>query len=537
MSHRKRLEDQLSAGKNKGSINQAFDVDVNHLHENLDLNDRSDAQLDRLVNDLGQVRVSAKKGHFDADDEEDEKYKGKKVSRSELFGNNSSRRNKKDKDLIEEEDEEEEEGMEDDDDDEEPEHDVKKSSKNKKASQKKTNTSEKIDTKNLGDVNIDDILEDLNKQDEEVFKDVQKDTKEIEKAMAVKNQEKLWEGLLEGRVSMQNAFKLANQLPKTQVFEHYRKDAPQVSDLIAGIQVELVDLIDLMNDISGESGNKSAMAKNSSSTTWSSSRSRVKEAQKYLNKLKINRNAFVQDYEFDAEAIWNDLDTHFLSNHSRLEDTINTFSQRFNLMSTNTLKGKFANIFQTPVQQAQKVMDDYPRLLHRTQLRDKDSKRLGAINDDKDSEFDKEIYNDTDFYSQLYKELMISSAAQTKQDETGLLVGNTQAYLKERLLRARVAKPDVDRRASKARKLRYEVHAKLMNFMTPQDNLSLIPGRDELIKNMFGMRNKNQDDTVQKQAEQSKATKASSLKKKTKKNQIKNGNQDEEAQEEEIQLF
>jgi hypothetical protein len=37
-------------------------------------------------------------------------------------------------------------------------------------------------------------------------------------------------------------------------------------------------------------------------------------------------------------------------------------------------------------------------------------------------------------------------------------------------------KKQVDRKASKHRKIRYVVHEKIVNFMTPQDNLQIIGG-------------------------------------------------------------
>jgi len=46
-------------------------------------------------------------------------------------------------------------------------------------------------------------------------------------------------------------------------------------------------------------------------------------------------------------------------------------------------------------------------------------------------------------------------------------------------------KRQVDTKASKGRKLRYDVHAKLVNFM-PAVGLSLPPVADELFANLFG---------------------------------------------------
>jgi hypothetical protein len=44
----------------------------------------------------------------------------------------------------------------------------------------------------------------------------------------------------------------------------------------------------------------------------------------------------------------------------------------------------------------------------------------------------------------------------------------------------------IDRKATKGRKIKYVVHDKLLNFMVPQDNVSLIEGKDHIINNLFG---------------------------------------------------
>ena len=48
-------------------------------------------------------------------------------------------------------------------------------------------------------------------------------------------------------------------------------------------------------------------------------------------------------------------------------------------------------------------------------------------------------------------------------------------------------KKEVDRKASKNRKIRYVVHDKLVNFMTPADNFSTIfEGKDSILSSLFG---------------------------------------------------
>ena len=43
----------------------------------------------------------------------------------------------------------------------------------------------------------------------------------------------------------------------------------------------------------------------------------------------------------------------------------------------------------------------------------------------------------------------------------------------------------VDRRASKARKLRFDVHQKIVNFMCPLTNSQIMEGRNFIVENLF----------------------------------------------------
>ena len=48
------------------------------------------------------------------------------------------------------------------------------------------------------------------------------------------------------------------------------------------------------------------------------------------------------------------------------------------------------------------------------------------------------------------------------------------------------AKKEVDRKATKGRKIKYVVHEKLKGFMVPDENTSLLENSEELLKRLFG---------------------------------------------------
>jgi len=64
----------------------------------------------------------------------------------------------------------------------------------------------------------------------------------------------------------------------------------------------------------------------------------------------------------------------------------------------------------------------------------------------------------------------------------------TRKFLKQKEQRNEGDKKEVDRKASKNRKIRYTVHDKIVNFMVPEESEREIPGRDEIVRNLLGRR-------------------------------------------------
>ena len=61
-------------------------------------------------------------------------------------------------------------------------------------------------------------------------------------------------------------------------------------------------------------------------------------------------------------------------------------------------------------------------------------------------------------------------------------------------LSAAQKKKEIDRRATKGRKIKYIVHDKLQNFMTPLDSSTFtLDGKDSILKNLFGHRSQQEE--------------------------------------------
>ncbi|KAL6560483.1 hypothetical protein OROGR_004042 [Orobanche gracilis] len=89
---------------------------------------------------------------------------------------------------------------------------------------------------------------------------------------------------------------------------------------------------------------------------------------------------------------------------------------------------------------------------------------------------DPELLDDSDFYQQLLKEFFETIDPSSSE---------TAFYALKRLQTKK--RKIVDRRASKSRKIRYNVHEKIVNFMAPRP-ADLPPMASKLFENLFGLK-------------------------------------------------
>ena len=111
------------------------------------------------------------------------------------------------------------------------------------------------------------------------------------------------------------------------------------------------------------------------------------------------------------------------------------------------------------------------------------------------------MYNDWDFYQVLLGDFLqdnededaYSDAGSQDSEKEKHYLGNADLNLTRKALAKKnamkpVPKKQVDRRASKNRKIKYVVHDKILNFLPSRENLSLMEGRAAVVSNLFGKR-------------------------------------------------
>lgn len=95
-----------------------------------------------------------------------------------------------------------------------------------------------------------------------------------------------------------------------------------------------------------------------------------------------------------------------------------------------------------------------------------------------------DIFDDSDFYHQLLREL-IEYKSNTGDNQSEL----AQKFMELQNVRSKMKKR-VETRASKGRKIRYNVHNKLVNFMPPKDTTEMTEeAKTELFNSLFGRAN------------------------------------------------
>ncbi|KAK1524343.1 TRAUB domain-containing protein [Colletotrichum costaricense] len=98
---------------------------------------------------------------------------------------------------------------------------------------------------------------------------------------------------------------------------------------------------------------------------------------------------------------------------------------------------------------------------------------------------DPDIYDDADFYQLLLKELVEQRTA----DNGGAGASGAQPTVRWAAMKEAKTKKHVDRRASKGRKMRFNVHEKLQNFMAPEDRRAWEQDAvDRLFGTLFGQK-------------------------------------------------
>ena len=149
---------------------------------------------------------------------------------------------------------------------------------------------------------------------------------------------------------------------------------------------------------------------------------------------------------------------------------------------------------QPPTAQIQAIVSDKKRLLKRTQLKRSEYEIIGKKRkntedsdqeeddqvDSKDKNYDCEIFDDDDFYHQLLRELI---ANKTSEGSDSLAI--SKKLLEIQKMRSNMKKK-YDSKGNRGRKIKFETHKELVNFMAPIPSFEFTDeAKDELFTSLF----------------------------------------------------
>ncbi|XP_014205197.1 protein AATF [Copidosoma floridanum] len=342
---------------------------------------------------------------------------------------------------------------------------------------------------------------------------------EIEKGNAVKKQLQLWENLLEVRIKFQKCLVDSNKFPQHDVYSEYSKNNQFTKDnkiLSSKLSNLLSNLLDLQSKLLNQyPETKSILSKNERSKA---------EKTKPNNEIDSMDEEIPSDFEDGeneskkgSESESDDTDDEALSdkeedeeveaeppkkkikfhrfegiiakNHKTYKEYRNSVIQKWNdkvRIATGAVS-KGSN--QSALQQIEFVLANKDKLKKKTQLKRSEYDIVGKTacvqeNDDgrRVQEYDSEIFDDDDFYHQLLKELIEFKSIDI-QDPLKL----SQQWVQLQNMRSKM-KRKIDTKATKGRRLRYNVHQKLVNFMAPitVNDTWTNHAKNELYSSLFG---------------------------------------------------
>ncbi|CAL8462818.1 g2352 [Coccomyxa elongata] len=306
--------------------------------------------------------------------------------------------------------------------------------------------------------------------------------RERAKGLAVRNQRALWERMLELRILLQGCLQASNRLVRPHMHAAACATAPELRSGLRGLSdgaaATLDSLLDLHDALLGRVPDRSdgALVQPSAAANGAGK--------------KRSRDAVAQDDSL-LGVKWARINAAYGRFAPYRDASMDRWHRKTMLMTgTGAMRNNLRALNQSLSSQVAALVKDSGPAVQRTQLMKALVKPLmghaslqaaqGDEAEDEENleevvldERDAETFDDGEFYQQLLKEFLESSGA-----DTTAINASVQGSKKKR--------KNVDRRASKGRKLRYQVMDKLVHFMAPVQRSEPPALAAQLFANLFG---------------------------------------------------
>uniref|UniRef100_A0A8D8EX22 Protein Aatf n=1 Tax=Culex pipiens TaxID=7175 RepID=A0A8D8EX22_CULPI len=295
----------------------------------------------------------------------------------------------------------------------------------------------------------------------------------VQKGTCVQNQLKMWERLLEMRIKMQGCLVTANALPHEDKFKSFSKNEQfkeASQKVVQTVESTLKNLLELQTTLVASFPETKELAKPGAKRrlkdqkSSGSKHSRLSEYESLLadsfTTYKPYRNDVIQKWHDRTKASSGTKNIHqSLSVVKKIENALLTKDEL--IRKTQLFRGGY-ELFEKPAPSSASAAKE-------------------GVSAEPESTYDGEIFDDSDFYHALLRELI---EYKSNTAENPAQIGAKLAELQK--LRSKMKK-QVDTRASKGRKIRYVVHKKLVNFTAPEpSNAWTDDAKNELFMSLFG---------------------------------------------------
>ncbi|XP_068084231.1 protein AATF [Anabrus simplex] len=346
---------------------------------------------------------------------------------------------------------------------------------------------------------------------------------EIEKGNCVRNQLCIWDNLLECRIQLQKCLVAANRMPHYEVFGKFVAEGG--SDFTSNLEqckMNTKTLLDKLSSLretllASYPETKSIVKSKLSNTKMSSCNAMDEEI---LSDTDAEEDEVENVMEMPQKGQKRKLEEYenlLDSQHKEFLEFRNANIQKWNdktrVAGGNISSRNFATFEQSTLKQIEQILSNRQRLIQRTRLKRNVYDILGQdlqqpnkpqesvlgdseINlehlklEDKSKEFNSEIFDDSDFYHQLLRELI-----ERKSSDVTDPVQLGRQWIEIQKLRSKM-KRKIDVKATKGRRLRYTVHPKLVNFMAPISKCTWNEeAKSELFSSLFGNSNKGNSES------------------------------------------
>ncbi|KAL2719742.1 protein AATF [Vespula maculifrons] len=338
---------------------------------------------------------------------------------------------------------------------------------------------------------------------------------EIEKGQCIQSQLRLWESLLEMRIKLQKCLTNSNQMPQYDIHKSFRNDMDfmkRTNEAKSKLTLLLDNMLNLQTTLwkqFPETKSISIYGKKRERDEYNDKDESTEdpmdeeipsdtddEEEKEANEEECDKNAEDSDETNieNNECVpkkkfkFADYEKILAKRHKSYVNYRNSIISKWN-DKTRVTTGKLnKGISQTTLKQIEFALSDKVKLHKRTQLKRSEyvtvGKSLPVSNEDdrRVQEYDPEIYDDDDFYHQLLRDLI-----EYKSSDITDPIQLSKQWIQLQNMRSKM-KRKIDTRATKGRKVRYNVHNKLVNYMAPITvyDTWTDSAKNELYNSLFG---------------------------------------------------